>query len=366
MRRNAVNVLCYLLVCILVGVTDSCGAGDSRLPTVLTYPARPLPVKFIAATAMTGRFFKPKQERLDIVRSIAQRSKEQGINAVNLILDWNDLESRHGTIDYDLLDRMITEIKSRNLFCILRIYVNAESNWRAWPAWLSPSQMYVSKGGTVKNILPWDSKYQTSFALFQQNLAAHFILTQIQPDAYQIAVGGSYGEQVLAGYDWQAAGLDWSSFLTMLFNAEKKHVDMYLRTLGSISKDHILMVNSVSSRDIAREDTLANYARNKGVTWFESNAGACCLIGRSFGPDNMRMLGRFKGGGARIFLEDESGPWECLQVSQDSSLSHRVELMRQLQSIYGFTFDAVSIRGDISGDLNDTAGISALKHLLGL
>lgn len=181
----------------------------------------------------------------------------------------------------------------------------------------------------------------------------------------QITAGGSYGEQVLAGYAWQAAGWDGLEFFNQLMKAELQHVDMYTKTLGILPIGHILMVNSLMPRNTTREDEVGLYARNKGVSWIESNAGACFLIGKSYGPDNALMLGRFKSGGAKIFLEDESGKWSCPMVSQDASLSHRVELMRQLNSTYGFTFDAVSING-WSGDLDDTDGIAALKQLLGL
>jgi hypothetical protein len=362
MRTNTLTVMRSLFVYILLGATVCSGGEHPGVAAVQTYPARQLPAKFIATFVATSGISTPKQERLNLVRSIAEQSKAQRINAVNLILEWNDLEPQQGAIDYDLLDSMITEIKSRDLFCILRIYVNVE-NRRAWPLWVIPIQTYIGQGKTITNILPWDSKYQTVFELFQQNLANHFVSTQIQPDAFQITVGGSYAEQILDGYDRQAAGLDRTSFYEKLFSAEIEHVDIYFRTLGHISKDHILMVNSLFSSDIAREDEVGTHARNKGAIWIESNAGACSLYGQSYGRDNMRMLGRFKGSGARIFLEDESGNWSCPLVSQDASLSHRVDLMRQLQSMYGFSFDAVSIN---KLDLNDTSGILVLKNLLGL
>lgn len=349
-------------------MTGCTGGGDSNSTTAdvkQTYPAKTLPAKFIVATAPTSGNYARAKERLDFVRRVAEKCKVRGIQGVNLFVDWRDLESQQGVIDFELLDNMIIEIKSRGLFCILRVYVNFEENWQVWPSWISPILTYISTGGNVTNILPWDTAYQAAFESLQSKLSNHFTSTQIQPDAVQITVGGSYGEQVLAGYDSQAAGWDGVEFFNQLMQAELQHVDMYTKTLGTLPIGHILMVNSLMPGNTAREDEVGQYARNKGVSWIESNAGACFLIGKSYGPDNARMLGRFKSGGAKIFLEDESGNWSCPMVSQDASLSHRVELMRQLNSTYGFTFDAVSING-WNSDLDDTDGIAALKQLLGL
>lgn len=134
MRKFVFNILVCLFILIALAVTGCTGGGDSSSPTAQTYPAKALPVKFIVATAPTSGNSASAKERLDFVRSVAEKCKARGIQGVNLILDWRDIEPQQGAIDFGLLDNMIIEIKSRGLFCILRVYVNVEENWQAWPS----------------------------------------------------------------------------------------------------------------------------------------------------------------------------------------------------------------------------------------
>lgn len=340
---------------LTVPINGSNATGQSFSASVM---AAKLPTKFIAVFTPTNSTNSTPQQQLDGIKNVAVKAKNHGIQAVNLVVEWRDLESQQGTIDFGLLDDMILEIKSRGLFCILRIYVNVDTLWKAWPSWLSPTQAYYA--GSVQNILPWDSTYQAAFESLQSRLTSHFASTMIQPDAMQITVGGSFGEQVLNNFAYQ---------FDTLMTAERQHVDMYFRTIGRIAKDHILMVNSLMPSNSALEDEVGIYAESKNTAWIESNAGACILItnsgGYNYGPSNMLMLQRFKNRGAKIYLEDESGRNSCSNVGQIATLSHRVNLMKQLQNNYSLTFDAVSINA-WNGDLDDNMGMNALKEMMGL
>jgi hypothetical protein len=313
----------------------------------------------VAVTAFTTGAYSNSQQRLAYVKSVADLAKVRGVDVVNLAVDWNDVEPSKGTID-PLLETMIWEIKSRGLLCVLRVYANVQGLWQAWPIWLNSVETYPVAG--KKEIFPWDNTYQSVWSEFQGQLASKFASWNAQPDGVQITIGGSFGEQVLGDYD--SSKWPWPTFTDKLFAAEKWHVDTYIATMGSVAKDHIAVLNSLASSNPAYEDQVGVYARNKGVGWIESNAGACFLSEKPYGPDNAKMLARFQGGGARIFLEDESGKWSCPEVGLGASLSGRVALMKTLQSKYSINFSAVSISGD--NDIYDVVGIANLKAMLGI
>lgn len=366
----AKSLFSYLLACLLL---IGCGSGSSSNPSVTSaaqvYPAQPLPQKFIVSTVMVSGYSNSSAKgRIKYVHDKALLTQTRGLQGVNLILDWRDIEPSKGVFDFETIDAMIKEVKSRNLILILRIYVNVSWNWQAWPDWVMPDNTYLSSDPNSSNwainILPWDSKYQTALEDFQQQLSNHFFETKIQPDAMQITIGGLYGEQVLNDYSYLSGGFNGTTFFDKLMQAEYNHVDIYVRTLANAVQDHIAMVNSLWPSAPVREDYVGVYARDAGVSWIQSNAGACFLESESYGPDTMKMLSRFKGGNAKIFLEDESGHWSCPKVGKVSSLNNRVQLMKNLQSTYNFYFDAVSINAD--HDLDDIDGISALKIMLGL
>ena len=323
-----------------------------------TYPARRLPARFIAATAFTSGSYATASERAAFVRETAEKARLRGVQAVNLVVDWWDVAPVAGALEFELLEEMILAIKSRGLYCILRVYANVEGHWQAWPSWLDPIDTYAVRGET--EILPWDPAYQRAWESFLERLAARFITGKAQPDAVQITLGGSFGEQVLGGYD--SSGWEWPTFTDRLFEAEKWHVEAYLWALGDVAKSHIVMVNSLVPTIPEYEDEVCLYAWRENVAWAQSNAGACFLTGATYGPANARMLARAYDRGSKIVLEDESGNWSCPQVGLSSALSDRVAYMRGLQETYGFIFSAVSIGTD---DLDDLPGLSALKRLLG-
>jgi hypothetical protein len=343
--------------------SDSTQSSNQTQPSdqsaTQNYPSQQLPEKFIAVTVFTSSSWESSSnKRLASVVSYADKAKARGLQAINLLVDWRDVETTQGNFNFDLLKNMIFEIKSRGLFCILRVFANTEDNWKAWPDWLNPTETYYA-GGT-KEIFPWDQTYQEAWSAFQSQLADAFASSTIQPDAIQITLGGSFGEQVLGQYN--DSGWSWPTFTDKLFAAEKWHLDSYTATLGGIAQNHIEMLNSLAASIPEYEDEVGMYGLDLGVDWVQSNAGACNLARQSYGPDNAKMLARFQNQGSKIFLEDESAYWSC--PADETGLSSRVEYLCQLQTTYGITFSAVSISSD--HDLDDVSGIADLKNLLGI
>ena len=334
----------------------------------IKYSSKILPQKFIAVTCFTSGSYGPPSSRLEQVIRISDKALFAGLQAVNLVVDWRDIETIEGEIDFKLLKNMIYEIKSRGLYCILRVYANAEGNHQAWPDWLNAKliasdKFFVQPEKLPGNyeILPWVNKYKTSWESFLRKISAIIESSTIQPDAVQITLGGSFGEQVLGKYD----STNWTNrtFTDTLFDAEKWHVSAYMQSLGAICKTHIVMVNSLFSTDAAYEDQVFENAFNSGVSWAQSNAGSCSLKGLFYGPDNAKMLARAYNRGASIFLEDESGYWSCKDVGLSPLLKNRVEYMKELQKNYIFLFSAVSI---YESDIDDGEGVKLLKNMLGI
>jgi hypothetical protein len=373
----------FIYICSLLGFGSDCLGENNSIPAhippailglllqsptpVQNYPAKKLPAKFISATAFTSGSYGTPSQRLEFVTSVAVKAKSRGLQAINLVVDWCDIEPTQGGIEFDLLEDMVFAIKSRGLYCILRIYANTEGHWQAWPKWLEkgldPSATYnvavEDKGGM--EIFPWASSYQIAWESFQERMASKFISSVVQPDAIQITLGGSFGEQVLGKYD--STSWVWPKFTDTLFKSEKWHVDSYMRTLGSVAQSHIVMVNSLVPTMPEYEDEVCQHAYDKDATWVQSNAGACFLKGKDYGDASAKMLARAYGRGTNIFLEDESGNWSCGTVGLSESLSSRVEYMKQLQKTYGFLFSAVSVNNT---DIDDVSGLSDLKSMLGL
>lgn len=83
---------------------------------------------------------------------------------------------------------------------------------------------------------------------------------------------------MLIGYDPDSYGWDYPEFHNKLYAAEQNHVDKYIDNFSSLVQSHILMINSIDPTNTTREDTVPTYAlEEKGVTWVQSNAGACVL-----------------------------------------------------------------------------------------
>lgn len=375
---------CYLFLLVFACFSIvSCGGGGSEqglapvaVPVVTPvtpevtpevqpetkYPAENLPEKFVAVMVIEN---STSDEMLKNVKSVAEKAKVANVQVFNLVVNWHDAEPSKDSVNFELLESMIYEIKSRGLLCILRILVNAEGNWQAWPGWLVSEKTFiiVKNGVSMTEITPWDTIYQSAWENFLTEFHSYFSSANVkaQPDAVQITLGGSFGEQVLAEFD--RSGYSDKEFTDLLFKAEKWHIDAYMAKSRLIPKQHIVMVNSLYSADPAYEDEVGQYALNNGVTWIESNAGVCFLKAKSYGPDNAKMLKRLQDAGGKIFLEDESGIWACPEVSLSAKLSSRVAYMQELQDTYDINFSAVSIRPE---DLDDADGIAKLKAMLGL
>jgi hypothetical protein len=359
MKRIALLII-LINFCIILG----CQSGGST--AIITSPEDKqivlpdsLPAKFIAVFMTTSSSFETAQDGLDRVTVVSEQAKMAGIQAVNLVVNWGDLEPTSvGITNFNWLKEMISTIHSHGLLCILRIYANTEGNWQAWPSFYNPVETFFVLNHT--EVFPWDYPYQTAWESFQQQLADSFILSGVIPDAMQITLGGSFGEQVLGGYDCSS----WNdAFNAKLFAAEKWHIDSYMRTLGKIIKTHIVMLNRLNCPSLECEDEVGLYALSKGVTRVQTNAGACFLTKQDYGPATCKLLKRFQDRGARICLEEESGNWSCNQVGLTSAISNRVDCIKNLQSTYNVMFSLISFNTE---DLNDLEGIAQAKTLLGI
>lgn len=356
-------VLLLFALMLILGCSSGSGSNASSDSQLEIFPSEmlvnTLPSKFIAVAIFTSRSYETAEDALDRVNVISEKAVSTGIQVINLVVDWRDIEPTElGITEFELLEDMIAAIKSRGLYCVLRIYTNAEGNWQAWPAFINPIDVFTISEQT--EVFPWDIPYQTAWSSFQYRLTEELKSADFLPDAMQITLGGSFGEQVLGKYDSSS----WNdAFNEKLFTAEKWHIDSYVNTLGTLIETDIVMINKLKCPDINYEDRVGLHAMRNGTAWIQTNAGACFLAKQDYGPGTCKMLARFMTRGAKLWLEDESGNWSCAEVGLPSSLSNRVDCMLALQADYEIEFSAISIN---TADLYDSEGVSKLKEMLGL
>jgi hypothetical protein len=325
-----------------------------------TLAPRPLPNKFVGVFLPVSPIAGSGQ--IDYVARTARTAQDFGLDAINLVVDWKDLQPSESSYDFAALHELIKAVRSNGLYCILRIYFNAGAAHQAAPGWFLPElRDYYLSGGMV-NPLPWDANYQTALDRFLGAMAQWFSANGLAfPDAMQIAAGGEFGEQVLATY---YPPEPYDDFFTKLIGAEKKHIDYHVQRLpiqnqGSILAEFIITVNSLHT-DPVRDSEFARYARDTmpGLRWIQTNAGVCSLRDQDYGPDNIDLL---KQVATPLILEDS--PFSCPVAEQ--SVESRLSIMQELETLNDFRFDAVTI--DVS-DLREEnrAGIARLKQHVGL
>jgi len=339
----------FLLIVIIL-LSGGCQRESPSIsnPPTSTFermPSRPLPSSFVGV-------FLPVNEMsgdaaVAYVREWANTASGYGIEVVNLMVNWKDFQPEETRYDFRTLQALIYEIKKAGMYAIVRIYANAGPNFTAWPSWLNPDMAntyfsgYSWNGLPVTNPEPWDTGYLSHLGTFFQEMANFFYEEDtVYPDAVQITAGGEYGEMVLASHP-QRATLD----LDRLFDAENAHVDMSVSSLGSVTGDFVLMVNSLWEGNPVVEDTVPNHAIARGIHWIQSNAGICNLIRQPYGPGNVALLKRHQDN-TGIILEDESSSWTgagspCEGL--DSSIEGRLSLISALEAESGVGFNAATI-----------------------
>ena len=330
--------------CVLVPATPTVTPGG--------YPARGYQGPFVG-------LFLPidvaDEGTADLVAQMTTTAKSFGLDSVNLVAEWRHLEPEEGAYNLARLERCVREVKQRGLACIARVYTNM-GPWReSYPAWLKNrlTDTYVSvpQGGGPGGFtqpMPFDPAYGEALRKFLDALKDYFSRPEAAaPDLWQIAVGGEYGEMVLASHP-QVSSLE----LGPVFSAEVDHVAWHTERAPA-GASFILMGNSLWAANPNVEDTVPTAAYAAGVRLFQSNAGIRNLDGADYGSATLAMLARAQQRGFVLILEDESsaGP-----------VTERLDRIRAKEQEYGIRvrFRGTTLRG---GDLTEAnrVGIQELS-----
>jgi len=337
----------------LTGCSKSSSDEQPQVELPKSYPSVKLPDKFVCV--FLGVEPIAGSEQLNYIQSSVAKAKEYNINVICLVVNWRSVQPTELTYDFNSLHDMVVAIKSQGCQCILRIYANAGSTFKAWPDWLNPVDTYnsTSDGKSVLNPLPWDETYRDKYYSFVSKIVTLFMdKDEAFPDALQIVVGGDYGEQVLNGYTSSESDSD---FLNKLYTAQEEHITKHITAWNPSISDYIVMVNSLDPGEISVDTRVGNFAINKGVRFIQSNAGAYNLQNASYGQDNITLLKSFSGTYKRI-LED---------TDSTISVQNRLEILKQVESANSIGFDGVIISIDDLTSSN-ASGIANLRAHLGL
>jgi len=346
MRRIILRFVIYFPIIICAGII--CFIGCSK-PNDDTYLSVKLPDKFVGAFLGVDPL---GTNQLNYVKNSVDSAIDYKIDVICLIVNWNSVQPTKSTINSDALSAMVEAIKSKGCKCILRIYANAGSSFRAWPSWLNISDQYASSN-TINNPLPWDAAYQSEFYSFTKALSDAFkSKNKTFPDALQFTLGGDYGEQVLASY---TSPDPYNTYLDKLYSVEEEHITTQTTDWGTTICDYITMVNSLSPNQIAVDSRVGNFGINHGARFIQCNAGSYELQNASYGQNNITLLKSFSGS-YKILLED---------TDIDRSVQTRLDILKQIETANNIAFDGVIIDIDDLTSSN-TSGIANLRSHLGL
>ncbi len=340
---TAIRVL-PLLVCLayLFGAGAGVGQASSRSKKKPLSP--PAPSQVAGFSGGVGLFFPITPLSADNLQywftPQVEKAAMLGLQFVNLVVHWKDLEPREHVYAFDMLGRYIQAVKDQGLQCILRIYFNGGEYVQASPDWLFDEKgAGCCREGDYLQPLPWDKTYFAEMSSFMDALASWMAVdSRRRPQAMQISAGGVYGEMAVLGFDWQTAFQDdYDPFYNLLTAANKAHVDVFAafsRKLASIPM--VLMINHLYDNNPALNDQVMDYAwKNYGLRWFQSNAWSGDLEQQQYGPLILDMMERHAAGGL-FSLEDEAG-------AHFETLARRIQRMEQIQSETGIHFQSVSL-----------------------
>lgn len=282
----------------------------------------------------------------------AKAARSYGLQFVNLVVNWKDIEPKDDGFAFQTLGNFVKAIKSQGLQCVLRIYFNGGSWIQSSPSWLfDRKKAAFYREGSYRQPVPWDRVYQEEMTEFLLKLGLWLKDNpSCIPDAWQMAVGGIYGEEAVLGYNWQTVfNKDYDAFYLKLMDAEKKHVNVF-STLSGLLTDLplILMVNHMYDNNPTMNDLLMQHAMSLNVHWFQSNTWSGDLLGAWYGPYLLDMLERHTDGN-QFFLEDEFGSKSATPVSD------RLTNIIGIEESSFIRFKAVSLSVDDLIDSNRTA-----------
>lgn len=289
-----------------------------------------------------------------------QQAKSYGLQFVNLIVHWKDLEARDNSYSFQLLADFVKAIKAQGVQCVVRIYFNGGSWIQSAPNWL-----FDSKGaayyweGSYRQPVPWDQTYLDQMTQFMLQLSLWLKNNPTGlPDALQMSVGGCYGEAGITGLDWQSTfGTDYDAYYLKLTAAEKRHVNVFNTVAGYLNNlECILMIAHLYDNDPEMDDLLMQHAINLDVKWFQTNSWSGELLNEWYGPLIMEMFERHRENN-RFFLEDEFGSKTPVSIDQ------RLTNIKKLQSVHSIKFSAVTISTDDLTSNNKPAISDLVKYV---
>jgi hypothetical protein len=292
----------------------------------------------------------------------AKLAKSYGLQFVNLIVHWKDLEPRDNNYKFQALADFIKAIKAQGVQCVVRIYFNGGSWIQAAPNWLFQSKRAAYyREGNYRQPVPWDQTYLDQMTQFMLQLGLWLKKQSPSsiPDALQISAGGVYGEEVVLGVDWVTGFKgDYDAYFLRLMAAEKKHVSVFNKVAGYFKNlDTVLMINHLYDDDPEMDDILMQYAIDLDVKWFQTNSWSGYLLDTWCGSLIMDMFARHSAN-THFFLEDEFGSKASVPIV------HRLSNIAQLESLYGIKFKAVSISVDDLTSNNATAISDLVTYVL--
>jgi hypothetical protein len=287
-------------------------------------------------------------------------AKSYGLQFVNLIVHWKDLEPSDNSFNFQPLADFVKAIKAQGVQCVVRIYFNGGSWIQSAPSWLFDSKRaayYLE--GSYRQPVPWDQTYLDQMTQFMLQLGLWLKNSPTGlPDALQISAGGIYGEEAVLGIDWQGTfGSDYDAFYLKLMAAEKRHVNVFNTVAGYLNNlECILMIAHLYDNNPEMDDMLMQHSINLDVKWFQTNSWSGELLTEWYGPLIMEMFQRHRENN-RFYLEDEFGS------KTSTPIAGRLENMKTLQGKYAIKFHAVSISLDDLTSNNKTAISDLVKYV---
>lgn len=120
-------------------------------------------------------------------------AKSYGLQFVNLVVNWADLEPADDSFNFKTLQNYIKAVQGQGMKVVLRVYFNGGDWLQAAPNWLFDSrkaQFYYE--GSQRQPVPWDSVYLEEMGEFAMKLGLWLRDNgTIVPDAIQISAGES-------------------------------------------------------------------------------------------------------------------------------------------------------------------------------
>lgn len=289
----------------------------------------------------------------------AKKARSYGLQFVNLIVHWSDIEPSNDTFNFKMLQTAVKAVQTEGLKCVLRIYLNGGSYVQAAPNWLFDvrgAQSYLE--GSFRQPVPWDPKYQEEMAELLMKLGTWLKDNgSVRPDAVQISAGGIYGEQGVLGIDWQTQfNGDYDAYYLRLIEAEKRHLEVFRMFAWYHQVPSILMVAHLYDNNPDMDDLLIQHGDVLGLQWLQTNSWSGELQQAWYGPQIMEMLARHADR-MSCYLEDEYGS------KYQESIASRTSRILSLESSFGVRFRAVSISPDDLTGANQPSILSLVSHV---